>query len=55
LTENFQAQRRRRLLTRALPVLVICVASFIAGAAVGATSPEKEAAQRFVDAWAEQD
>jgi penicillin-binding protein A len=55
LTENFQDQRRRRLLTRALPVLVLCVASFIAGAAVGATSPGREAAQRFVDAWAGRD
>jgi hypothetical protein len=55
LTENSQAQRRRRLLTRALPVVAICVVSFVAGVAVGASSPGREAAQRFADAWAEQD
>ncbi len=49
------AARRRRLLTRALPVVLLCVASFIAGAAVGASSPAREAAQRFADAWAGQD
>ena len=47
--------RRRRLLTRALPVVFVCVASFVAGAAVGAGSPGREAAQRFADAWAGQD
>jgi penicillin-binding protein A len=55
LTEDSQAQRRRRLLTRALPVAAICVLSFIAGAAVGASSPGREAAQRFADAWQAQD
>ena len=55
MTEDFQAQRRRRLLTRALPVAAICVASFIAGVAVGASSPGREAAQRFADAWVAQD
>ena len=55
MTENSQEQRRRRLLTRALPVAVICVVSFVAGAAVGATSASREAAQRFADAWEEGD
>jgi cell division protein FtsI/penicillin-binding protein 2 len=47
--------RRRRLLTRALPVVLLCAASFVAGAVVGASSPGQEAAQHFADAWAAQD
>jgi penicillin-binding protein A len=35
--------------------VAICVVSFVAGVAVGASSPGREAAQRFADAWAEQD
>lgn len=36
-------------------MVVICVVSFVAGAAVGSTSPGKEAAQRFADAWEARD
>ena len=36
-------------------MVLLCVGSFVAGAAVGASSPGKEAAQRFADAWAAQD
>jgi len=50
-----QAARQHRLLTRAVPVVVVCAVSFIAGAAVGSTPAGKETAQRFVDAWAGQD
>jgi cell division protein FtsI/penicillin-binding protein 2 len=50
-----QAQRRRRLLTRALPVALIGVASFVFGVTVGASSPAREAAERFAEAWARQD
>ncbi|MEK6277795.1 MAG: penicillin-binding transpeptidase domain-containing protein [Actinomycetota bacterium] len=49
-------ERRRRLVTRALPLIVLATAAFVAGAVVGAeTPPEREAAERFVDAWARQD
>ena len=56
LSSNSTAEaRRRRLLTRALPVVLLCAASFVAGAVVGASSPGQEAAQHFADAWAAQD
>jgi penicillin-binding protein A len=46
------AERRRRLVTRALPLSVIALVAFVVGAATGAPgAPEKEAAQRFVNAW----
>jgi penicillin-binding protein A len=49
-------ERRRRLLTRALPLIALALAAFIAGAIVGAEPPpEKRAAERFVNAWARQD
>ncbi len=48
--------RRRRLLTRALPLIVIAVIAFALGAATGAPgSPEKEAAERFTEAWTHKD
>lgn len=47
------AQQRRRILTRALPLIVVAVVAFVLGAIAGAPgSPEKDAAQRFADAWA---
>jgi peptidoglycan glycosyltransferase len=46
------AERRRRLLTRAVPLSLIAFVAFVIGAIAGAPgSPEKEAAQRFADAW----
>jgi penicillin-binding protein A len=46
------AERRRRLVTRALPLTLIALVAFVVGAMAGTPgSPEKEAAQRFVDAW----
>lgn len=46
-------QRRRRILTRALPLVAIALIAFVLGAIAGAPgSPEKETAQRFADAWA---
>jgi peptidoglycan glycosyltransferase len=46
------AERRRRLVTRALPLTLIAIVAFAVGAMAGTPgSPEKEAAQRFVDAW----
>jgi cell division protein FtsI/penicillin-binding protein 2 len=49
-------ERRRRLVTRALPLIVIAVIAFAIGAATGApSSPDKEAAERFAQAWAHKD
>jgi peptidoglycan glycosyltransferase len=48
-----EVERRRRLLTRTLPLAVIAVVAFAFGAAAGAPgSPEKDAAGRFAEAWA---
>ncbi len=47
-----EVERRRRLITRALPLSLIALVAFIIGANVGASgSPESEAAERFVEAW----
>ena len=55
-TLPIEVERRRRLVTRALPLIVIAIVAFVAGAAVGAPgSPEKEAAERFAAAWARKD
>jgi cell division protein FtsI/penicillin-binding protein 2 len=51
-----EVERRRRLVTRALPLIVIAVVAFAIGAAAGAPgSPEKEAAKRFSQAWTHKD
>jgi cell division protein FtsI/penicillin-binding protein 2 len=51
-----EVERRRRLLTRALPLAAVALISFIAGVSTGtSTPPEKAAANRFADAWAQQD
>jgi cell division protein FtsI/penicillin-binding protein 2 len=45
-------ERRRRIVTRALPIALIALASFIVGAIAGTPgSPDKEATKRFTDAW----
>jgi len=45
-------ERRRRIVTRALPLSLIALVAFIVGAVAGAPgSPDKEAAKRFADAW----
>jgi penicillin-binding protein A len=50
------AERRRRLLTRALPLIAIAVVAFVVGAMAGASdSAEREAAERFTEAWARKD
>jgi peptidoglycan glycosyltransferase len=47
------ADRRRRLVTRALPLGVVALVAFIVGVTAGSPgSPEKEAAGRFAQAWA---
>jgi penicillin-binding protein A len=51
-----EVQRRRRLVTRTLPLVLIAIVAFVLGAAAGAPgSPEKNAASRFAAAWAERD
>jgi peptidoglycan glycosyltransferase len=45
-------ERRRRLITRTLPLAAIAIVAFVVGAAMGAPgSPQKEAAERFATAW----
>jgi len=45
-------ERRRRLITRALPLSLIALVAFVLGAAAGKSgSPEEEAAARFAEAW----
>jgi cell division protein FtsI/penicillin-binding protein 2 len=51
-----EVERRRRLLTRTLPLAAIALVSFIVGASAGTPgSPEKDAAKRFTEAWAQRD
>ncbi|HEX6229521.1 MAG TPA: penicillin-binding transpeptidase domain-containing protein [Solirubrobacterales bacterium] len=51
-----EVERRRRLVTRTLPLTVLAVAAFVVGAVMGAPgSPEREAAERFSAAWARKD
>jgi cell division protein FtsI/penicillin-binding protein 2 len=45
-------ERRRRLVTRALPLTLVGLAAFVVGAVAGAPgSPERDAAERFTLAW----
>lgn len=47
-----EAERRRRLLTRSLPLALVALVAFVIGIATGAPgSPEKDAANRFAEAW----
>jgi cell division protein FtsI/penicillin-binding protein 2 len=47
-----EVERRRRLVTRTLPLAIIAIVSFVVGAAIGTPgSPEKEAATRFAEDW----
>jgi cell division protein FtsI/penicillin-binding protein 2 len=47
-----EVERRRRLITRTLPLAIIAIVAFAWGAAAGAPgSPEKNAATRFAAAW----
>jgi penicillin-binding protein A len=48
-----EVERRRRLVTRTLPLALIAVIAFVVGAAAGTPgSPQKDAANRFAQAWA---
>jgi peptidoglycan glycosyltransferase len=47
-----EVERRRRLITRALPLILIALVAFVLGAIAGTPgSPDKEAAERFARAW----
>jgi cell division protein FtsI/penicillin-binding protein 2 len=47
-----EVQRRRRIVTRTLPLALIAFVAFIVGAIAGTPgSPGKDAAKRFTDAW----
>lgn len=49
-------ERRRRLITRTLPLTLIALIAFILGASAGTSgSPEKDAAERFAEAWTRKD
>jgi cell division protein FtsI/penicillin-binding protein 2 len=51
-----EVERRRRLVTRTLPLAILAILAFAWGASAGAPgSPEKEAADRFAQAWAAND
>ncbi len=51
-----EVERRRRLITRTLPLAAVAVVAFVVGAAMGAPgSPQKEAADRFAAAWSAND
>jgi cell division protein FtsI/penicillin-binding protein 2 len=54
-TISSEAARRRRLVTRALPVAAVAVAAFIVGATLAARRTELPSVQRFADAWENQD
>jgi penicillin-binding protein A len=47
-----EAERRRRLLTRTLPLALVALVAFVVGVSKGTSgSPEKEAAESFAKAW----
>jgi transpeptidase family protein/penicillin-binding protein/MecA-like transpeptidase family protein len=51
--KSTEAERRRRLVTRTLPLAIVAVVAFVLGASAGAPgSPAKDAADRFAEAWA---
>ena len=45
------AERRRRVLVRAVPIVVVAIAAFVAGLVIGASSTSLDAARRFAAAW----
>jgi penicillin-binding protein A len=48
-----EAERRRRLLTRTVPLAVVALVAFVVGISTGSSgSADKDAAGRFADAWA---
>jgi cell division protein FtsI/penicillin-binding protein 2 len=55
LTRTNSDARRKRLITRALPLVLLALASFVIGVIVAGGSAEKDAVQRFGDAWQQGD
>ncbi|HVD86955.1 MAG TPA: penicillin-binding transpeptidase domain-containing protein [Solirubrobacterales bacterium] len=54
--QSTEAERRRRLITRTLPLALAALIAFVIGAATGAPgSPANEAANRFSQAWGNRD
>lgn len=55
-TLSQDVERRRRIVTRALPLALVALVAFVWGASsAGSDSPEKEIAERFADAWEQKD
>jgi cell division protein FtsI/penicillin-binding protein 2 len=55
-TLPIEVERRRRLITRALPLSVIAIVAFVIGASAGTPgSAEKDAAASFASAWERRD
>ncbi|HEX5763072.1 MAG TPA: penicillin-binding transpeptidase domain-containing protein [Solirubrobacterales bacterium] len=51
-----EAERRRRILTRAVPLALVALIAFLWGASAGGSnSPEKEIVERFAAAWERRD
>jgi penicillin-binding protein A len=51
-----EVERRRRFVTRTLPLSLIALVAFVVGAVAGApASPNQEAARRFAEAWQRSD
>jgi peptidoglycan glycosyltransferase len=50
-----EAERRRRLVTRAVPIALLAAAALIAGAITGGSNAELSAARHFAQDWARQD
>jgi peptidoglycan glycosyltransferase len=50
-----EGERRRRVVTRAVPLAVLAIVSFFAGFLLGDGSAELEASERFAEAWQEGD
>ncbi len=49
-------ERRRRIVTRALPLALLALVAFVWGASTGSSeSPEKQIAERFASAWERKD
>ncbi|HET7122222.1 MAG TPA: penicillin-binding transpeptidase domain-containing protein [Solirubrobacterales bacterium] len=55
-TQSTESERRRRLVTRTLPLALAALVAFVIGAVSGKPgNPEQDAASRFVHAWAKKD
>jgi hypothetical protein len=55
LSSSRSEARRKRLITRALPLVALALVSFVIGVVVAAGSSEKDAVERFAQAWQDGD